>query len=145
MPAAVAVVLRLPTSYRRSSGVSLTSVVDFGGDGRSGMDLALERVARQDGVCVAVAGEVDAYTAPKMLAELLAAIEQDPRVSVDLSAVTFMDSQGLASLLRARQQAERYGGTLRLERVSTRVLKLLQLTRMDSVFPDATAAADGAG
>jgi anti-sigma B factor antagonist len=107
------------------------------------MDLALERIEREDGVCVAVAGEVDAYTAPRMLAELLAAIERDPRLTLDLSAVTFMDSQGLATLLRARQEAEARGGTLRLDRVSVRVLKLLQLTRMDSLFPVVAAPADG--
>jgi anti-anti-sigma factor len=107
------------------------------------MDLALERIERADGVCVAVAGEVDADTAPRMLAELLAAVECDPRLTVDLRGVTFMDSQGLAALLRARQEAELCGGTLRLEGVSRRVLKLLQLTRMDSVFPLVAAPAEG--
>ena len=107
------------------------------------MDLALERTEREDGVCVAVAGEVDAHTAPRMLAELLAALERDPRLTVDLAAVTFMDSQGLAALLRARQETERRGGTLRLDRVSPRVLKVLQLTRLDTVFTLSSAAADG--
>jgi anti-sigma B factor antagonist len=106
------------------------------------MDLAVERTERQDGACVAVAGEVDAYTAPRMLAELLAALETDARLTVDLAGVTFMDSQGLAALLRARQEAERRGGQLRLERVSPRVRKLLELTRLDTVFP-LPPAADG--
>lgn len=109
------------------------------------MDLAVRRVERQDGVGVAVAGEVDAYTAPTMLTKLLAAVEQDPRLTVDLAAVTFMDSQGLAVLLRVRQEVERRGGELRLAQVSPRVLRLLQLTRMDTVFalpptPDSTHA-----
>ncbi len=106
------------------------------------MDLAVRRTEREDGVGVAVAGEVDAHTAPTMLAELLAAVEREPRIAVDLAAVTFMDSQGLAALLRARQEAERRGGELRLEQVSPRVLKLLQLTRMDTVFA-LPPAADG--
>jgi len=98
------------------------------------MNFAMQRTARPDGLCVAVAGEVDAYTAPEMRAHLLEALRLHPVVIVDLSAVDFMDSQGLAALLRVRQEAESSGGGLRLEGVPSRVLKLLQLTRLDSVF-----------
>jgi anti-sigma B factor antagonist len=98
------------------------------------MNFAMHRTARADGLCIAVAGEVDAYTAPEMRAQLLDALRRHPLVIVDLSAVDFMDSQGLAALLRARQEAESSGASLRLAGVSSRVLKLLQLTRLDSVF-----------
>jgi anti-sigma B factor antagonist len=98
------------------------------------MNFAMQRTARADGLCVAVTGEVDAYTAPEMRAQLLDAMRLNPVVIVDLSAVTFMDSQGLAALLRARQEAESSGGRLRLEGVPSRILRLLQLTRLDSVF-----------
>jgi len=108
------------------------------------MNFVVDRTARPDGVCVAVAGEVDTYTAPQMLAALLAALETDPRLTVDLSAVTFMDSQGLSALLRTRQETERRGGSLRLEGVPPRVLKLLELTGMDAVFTIDPAPAHGA-
>ena len=98
------------------------------------MDYSCDWTEQDDGVHVTVAGEVDADTAPAMLAALGAAIERDPRLAVDLSAVTFMDSQGLSALLSAVRQAERRGGTLRLDRVSPRVLKLFRLTRLDSVL-----------
>jgi anti-sigma B factor antagonist len=98
------------------------------------MNFAIRRTARADGLCIAVAGEVDAYTAPEMRAQLLDALGQHPLVIVDLSAVDFMDSQGLAALLRARQEAEASGRGLRLEGVPSRVLKLLRLTRLESVF-----------
>src|SRR5215204_6434897 len=42
-------------------------------------------------------------TPPRMLAALLTAVTEDPRLIVDLSAVTFMDSQGLAALLRPKE------------------------------------------
>ena len=104
------------------------------------MKFAVQRTARPDGVCVAVAGEVDAYTAPEMREHLLDALRAHPVVIVELSAVEFMDSQGLAALLRARQEAESLGRSLRLDGVPVRVLKLLQLTQLDSVFTiDATA------
>ena len=98
------------------------------------MKFSLERVTRSDGLCIAVAGEVDAYTAPKLRAQLLDAVREHPVVTVDLSAVTFMDSQGLTALLTARQQAEVHRASLRLDGVPARVLKLLQLTGLDSMF-----------
>lgn len=107
------------------------------------MDYSCEWTEQEDGVYVTVAGEVDADTAPAMLAELAVAIERDPRLALDLSAVSFMDSQGLSALLSAVRQAERRGGTLRLDRVSPRVLKLLRLTRLDSVLLGAETSADG--
>jgi len=96
--------------------------------------LQVEQSDRADGICVAVAGEVDAHTAPEMKAALLEAVARRRNVAVDLAAVTFMDSQGLAALLRARQEAESRGGNLRLERVPARVLKLLRITGLESVF-----------
>jgi len=107
------------------------------------MNFAVLRTRRSDGLCVAVAGEVDAYTAPDMRAHLLEALRQEPVVIVDLSGVTFMDSQGLSALLRVDQEARAQGRTLRLERVPRRVLKLLQLTGLDSVLDVAADCRNG--
>ena len=108
------------------------------------MNFSVERTVGSVRSCVTVAGEVDAYTAPDLLTALLAAVEVDPRLTVDLAAVTFMDSQGLSALLRARQETEHRGGTLRLEAVPPQVLKLLQLTCLDTVFTIDPAPTDDA-
>jgi anti-sigma B factor antagonist len=72
--------------------------------------LAVER-SRSDGYEVlAVEGEIDIATAPRMIAainEVLADIES-PLV-VDLSNVVFLDSTGLALLLNARGRVMRRG------------------------------------
>jgi anti-sigma B factor antagonist len=66
---------------------------------------------RSDGFEVlAVEGEIDIATAPRMIAalnEVLAEIES-PLV-VDLSSVVFMDSTGLALLMNARRRVVRRG------------------------------------
>jgi anti-sigma B factor antagonist len=66
---------------------------------------------RSDGYEVlAVEGEIDIATAPRMIAalnEVLAEIES-PLV-VDLSSVVFMDSTGLALLMNARRRVVRRG------------------------------------
>ena len=93
--------------------------------------LRIDETLRGDGLCVAVAGEVDAHTAPQLRVALLDAVSRHQSVTVDLAAVTFMDSQGLAVLLRARQKAESRGCCLRLERVPARVMKLLRITGLE--------------
>lgn len=98
------------------------------------MDFAVEQTVGSVRSCVTVVGEVDAHTAPDLLTALLDAVEVDPRVTVDLAAVTSMDSQGLATLLQAKQEAESRGGTLRLEAVPQPVLELLRETRMETAF-----------
>ena len=83
---------------------------------------------------ITLSGEIDLALRAGLEFAAEEAILRSLPVRVDLSAVTFMDSQGLAALLRARQEAESSGGSLRLEGVPARVLKLLRLTRLDSVF-----------
>ena len=57
-------------------------------------------------VVVDVGGELDAFTAPRLLATLQAALRAGPRVLiVDLSAVQFMGSAGISVLLEASQRA----------------------------------------
>jgi anti-sigma B factor antagonist len=60
-----------------------------------------------DTTIVAVTGEVDIATAPSLRAAL-AGVPADAPLVIDLSAVTFMDSTGLAILLEAvRARGER--------------------------------------
>jgi anti-sigma B factor antagonist len=72
--------------------------------------LAVERI-RSDGYEVlAVAGELDIATAPRMLSALNEALADvaNPLI-VDLSRVVFMDSTGLALLMNARRRVRRRG------------------------------------
>ena len=69
---------------------------------------------------VAIAGDIDACTAPAMLAYVLnAAADSDGGAGgsdlvMDLSAVTFMDASGLSALMRADGGARQAGRHLRL-------------------------------
>jgi anti-sigma B factor antagonist len=72
--------------------------------------LAVER-SRSDGYEVlAVAGEIDIVTAPRMIAALNAVLaEIESPLVVDLSRVLFMDSTGLALMMNARRRVMRSG------------------------------------
>jgi anti-anti-sigma factor len=46
-------------------------------------------------------GELDIATAPRAWEVLVQAFERDSRIAIDLSGVTFIDSQGLKLFVRA--------------------------------------------
>ena len=53
---------------------------------------------------------------------------------VDLEAVGFLDSSGLGALVRALTLAQKEGGQAKLLHAGPQVRKLLQMTKLDSVF-----------
>ncbi len=53
---------------------------------------------------------------------------------VDLSAVGFLDSSGLGALVRAMTTSQNEGGQTKLLGVGPQVRRLLEMTRLDSVF-----------
>lgn len=59
-----------------------------------------------DHQAIAVSGELDRETTPRLATVLHRAIAEAPeRIELDLSGVTFMDSQGLRILLEAKRRA----------------------------------------
>ena len=53
---------------------------------------------------------------------------------VDLSNVGFLDSSGLGALVRALTMSQKEGGQTKLLNAGPQVRKLLQMTKLDSVF-----------
>ena len=59
-----------------------------------------------DGAAIVIlSGELDLGTVPRMEASLLEQLEQRGAVLVDLSALSFIDSSGIAALIEAKQSA----------------------------------------
>lgn len=77
-----------------------------------------------------VEGELDMFSAPVLQAGLSAWFESfaGPRVLVDLSGVSFMDSAGLDPLLSAHSWLAQRGRSLSLRAVPRSTLVLLTLT-----------------
>jgi anti-sigma B factor antagonist len=85
---------------------------------------------------MAVTGEIDLYTAPRLHGELVAALagETAVRLVVDMSGVEFCDSTGMNVLLAAHRRAQEQGGDLELAAPRTTVRKILQVTGLETVF-----------
>jgi anti-sigma B factor antagonist len=81
---------------------------------------------------IAVAGEIDMATAPE-LANVLNDFAQDS-VLVDLSAVTFIDSSGLAALSVAHQRTRDAGGQIAIGGVQPNVQKVFDITGLTDLL-----------
>lgn len=82
---------------------------------------------------VAVAGEIDAHTAPELAAALAAESGRDELV-VDLSGVEFVDSSGLRALLEEHHTRTGDGRRLVLRRPSGVVLRLFEVAGVRDHF-----------
>ncbi|MCW3020815.1 MAG: hypothetical protein JWR30_137 [Conexibacter sp.] len=84
---------------------------------------------------VAVAGEIHVSTAPEFSGLLTASIESGrTRLVLDLTDVVFIDSTGLSVLLNALRRVTRAGGGMSLVCTNPTVLRLFEITRLDSTF-----------
>jgi anti-sigma B factor antagonist len=93
---------------------------------------------RVDGVIVVtVTGELDMLTTPRLrvaVREVLDEAMGEP-VVLDLTAVTFLGSPGLAALVEAVREAGQRGGPLRIVVDHVRpVIRPIQLTGLDDVL-----------
>ncbi len=92
------------------------------------------------GRCGQIRGRLDAHAAPGIRAEIAAAFFGSGRndIVLDLSDVSFLDSIGLGALIGLFKDARRAGGSFHISGASERVLRLLQLTDLDTVFTPIT-------
>ena len=84
---------------------------------------------------VVLSGEIDLERSPLARKTLLEALKKGQPVVVDMAAVSYIDSSGVASLVEAYQKARGSKQDFALARVSGTVMKVLSLARLDKVFP----------
>jgi anti-sigma B factor antagonist len=97
------------------------------------VDIGIDR--QGEIVVVAPQGELDAASAPQLRADLDRLLSDGVRCFVvDLAAVGFMDSSGLASLVGLFKRVRTSDGDVRLSGVAGDVRRVLELTRLDRVF-----------
>jgi anti-sigma B factor antagonist len=85
-------------------------------------------------VVVVLRGELDVADAVRVVAELTAVAARERDVVIDLAGLEFIDSSGVAALVRARSNTRHAGGDLLLAAPRQQVLRVLALTRVIDVF-----------
>lgn len=83
---------------------------------------------------VSLAGDVDLESSPRARTVLLDCVNRNRTVLVDMSAIAYIDSSGVASLVEAFQSARKAGVRFALVSVSDAALRVLQLARLDRIF-----------
>ena len=96
--------------------------------------LKLDVQITEDATVVRLNGNLRREDATAFKEQVKALIPQAKRVVLDLSAVAYMDSSGLGSIVSVYVTARKAGCALQLINLSKRVRELLGLTNVLSVF-----------
>jgi len=99
------------------------------------VDLTLSTHEADGTTVVAVGGEIDVYTAPRLrdkFTELVAAGSYD--IIVDMQNVEFLDSTGLGVLVGGLKKVRAHEGSLDLVCNQDRLLKIFRITGLAKVF-----------
>ena len=89
-------------------------------------------------------GEININSSPdikKSIDKLIA--KKAPKIIVNLSKVSYVDSSGLATLVEILKNMRVYGGRLRLTNMAPKIKSLFEITKLEKLFEimadDATA------
>ncbi len=96
---------------------------------------------------LALEGEIDLHRSPQVKETIEPFIAQKiARILVDFSAVTYIDSSGLAVMIETLQRIQSYGGKFAMFGLRESVRAIFEIARLDqifSIFPDEAAAVAG--
>lgn len=82
-----------------------------------------------------VEGEIDINSSPdfkKAFDKLISG--KTPRIVINLSKVTYVDSSGLATLVEIFKNMKSYGGKMRLASLSPKIRSLFEITKLEKLF-----------
>jgi anti-anti-sigma factor len=92
----------------------------------------LENERDRESARLALSGELDIATVPRVEAAVNATLKSEVRtLTIDLSRLTFVDSSGLRMFLVLDQRAAAEGWTLRLTRPTEQVLRSFRVSGVE--------------
>jgi len=84
---------------------------------------------------VELTGEIDVYTAPLLVEELIPLTEEEGNtVQVDLAKTTYLDSTGLGIFISAYKSSQEHQSNLELINAKERVLRLFKVTGLYKIM-----------
>ncbi|HET6548826.1 MAG TPA: STAS domain-containing protein [Solirubrobacter sp.] len=87
---------------------------------------------------VTIAGEIDLATSTRVNRELDMALDRTPRrLHIELAAVPFMDTTGVAVLLKARRRALEQGCGFSVTSTSPAIARLFEITGLTGLLAEA--------
>jgi anti-sigma B factor antagonist len=99
------------------------------------VDLTLSTREVDGTTIVAVGGEIDVYTAPKLRDKITELVGDGVfRIVIDMESVEFLDSTGLGVLVGGLKKVRAHDGSLELICTQDRLLKIFRITGLAKVF-----------
>jgi anti-sigma B factor antagonist len=100
------------------------------------VDLRIESKEVEGIGVIALEGEVDVYTAPKLKSRLIDLVDEGKYdIIIDLQKVEFMDSSGLGVLVGGLKRVKSHQGSISLVVTQENILKIFRITGLVKVFP----------
>ena len=98
--------------------------------------MALTYTGEDRDLCLVLSGEVDHHRARGLMEGIDRAIDMrlPRRVALDLGGVTFMDSSGIAVLLRAYKRSAELGAAVTVRNVPEQAGKVLQAAGLERIM-----------
>jgi anti-sigma B factor antagonist len=99
-------------------------------------EITVEVVPASDQITVAVAGRVTVDSSPSLRSALLELLRRcaAPVIVIDLSAVSYLDMSGVATLLETLKAAHERSVRLRLTGISAQSRTLAEIAQLDTIF-----------
>ena len=99
-------------------------------------EITVHVLPANDQVTVAVAGRVTVDSSPGLRSALLELLRRSaaPVMIIDLSAVSYLDMSGIATLLEALKAARERSVKLRLAGMSGQVRTFAEIIQLDTIF-----------
>ena len=103
---------------------------------KTGIDIAVSN----DGVIASLSGRIDIDSSPAVRDRLLALLNapHPNMIAIDLSALTHIDSSGVATLIEVLKIARRYKTEVTLQGLQGPLLRLFEITGILSLFNGST-------
>ncbi len=99
------------------------------------MSIDIQTVEKNGNYEIKVSGQVDLYTSPNLRKVILEIVDKSKNIiAVQLSNVEYMDSSGVATLVEGLRSATKQKKTFQLLSPSPAVRKVLNLSRLETVF-----------
>src|SRR2546426_11060862 len=99
------------------------------------MDLELETIKRDQQTVLAVRGEIDVYTAPRLRQAIVDLVDAgSTSIVVDMEKVDFLDSTGLGVLVEGLKRVRTRGGDLFIVVKQDKILKIFEITGLNKIF-----------
>ena len=82
-----------------------------------------------------IGGEIDINTAPDIKKSFdVLTNKKAPKIIINFSKVTYVDSSGLATLVEILKNMRQYGGKLKLTNLPPKIKSLFEITKFEKLF-----------